>query len=83
MADLHPAALAIGKDDLRFDSVDRFCQVLPDFLGDVVFLLLETEHPAQTATVGFDILNRQAWNEPEDLKGGKPDSKGLEMAGAK
>ncbi len=83
MADLHPAALAIGQDDLGFDPLDGFCQVFTDFLGDIVFLLLKAEHSAQTATMGLDVFNRQAWNEPEDIKGGETNSKGLEMAGSK
>ena len=83
VADLHPAALAIGQNNLRAHAVDRLSEIPPDLLGNVVFLLLETEHPTQAATVGFDILNGEAGNEPQDLKGWKSDAKRPEMAGRK
>lgn len=83
VADLHPAALAIGQDDLRAHAVDRLGEIPPDLLGNVVFLLLETEHPAQAAAVGFDIFDGEAGNEPQDLKGRKADAKRPEMAGGK
>ena len=83
VADLHPAAFAVGKNDLGFHTVDRLCEIFPNLLGNVVFLFLETEHPTQAATVRFDILNGEAGNELEDFKGRKTDAKGLEMAGSK
>ena len=45
----------------------------PISLGDVIFLLFETERPAHPTAIGLDVLNGQAGNEPEDLKGRKPD----------
>ena len=83
VADLHPAALAVGEDDLGFHPGDGLCQILTDLLRDVIFFLFESERPAHAAAIGLDVLNGQAGDEPEDLKGGKPDFKGAEMAGGK
>ena len=63
VADLHPAPLAIGQDDLRAHAVDRLSEIPSNLLGNVVLLFFKAEHSAQTATIGLDVFNRQAWNE--------------------
>jgi len=79
VSDLHAAALAIGKNDFRFQSIDSFCQILPDLLRDLIFLFFKAERAPHAATVCLDVIDGQAGNPLKDFKGGKSDAQGFEV----